>query len=210
MSSGGDSASGLPSNTPASAAWIDEALVGGLEIRSCGLGGQQLALCADRFPAYSGLQRFGSQHDYLPSTERGESGLGRLVHSRFDGFRAGFDGFHVGCLLPLNRRAHRRSGWYRHVALLECNVTLDRLRLSCHPYCHNLTLNTVCRPLVILVHAECLNIPSENDFRLCESKRCFNFVPNRRALRFCLGLACFDDLVAFSAIFKSFQRCAQV
>ena len=49
-------------------AWIDEALVGGLEIRSCGLGGQQvrcscsgvLALCVDRFLVYLGLQRFGS------------------------------------------------------------------------------------------------------------------------------------------------------
>ena len=143
------------------ATWIDEALVGGLGIRSCGLGGQQvcfscfgvLALCADRFLACSGLQRFGSQP--FRRLSRWIQRIRRRVPA-------------------LDRCARCRSGWYRHVVLLECNATLDTLRLL--PYAIILPPNTVCRPLV---HAKCLNILSKGDFRLHESKRCFDFVPNR-------------------------------
>ena len=81
------------------------------------------------------------------------------VHSRFDGFRSGSNRIGVRWLLPLDRRARRRSGWYRHVTLLECNVTLDTLRL--------LPLLPQSYPqhrLQTLVHAECLNMLSKDDF----------------------------------------------
>ena len=122
-----------------------EALVGDLEIRSP--GGQQvrcscsgvLALCADQLLAYLGLQRVGLQP--------------------FRWFSLWIQ--RIWRRVPAPPRS-ARSLSFGVVQTARCsNATLRSTRFVCYLYCHNLTLSTVCRPLV---HAECLNMSSKDDF----------------------------------------------
>ena len=100
-----------------------------------------------------------------------------------------------------------RSPWYRHIALLECNATLDTLRLSSR------------FPTAIILpstpSADPLSMPNASIY--CP-RMIFGFTSPRDVfISYPIGVLCvfvsvwlvLTILVAFSTVFKSFQCCAR-